>query len=44
MEALFAVLLLLVNVFVQMGFMLIILTPDFLPGDISEQIAPWSRY
>eukprot|EP00913_Durusdinium_trenchii_P015995 g15032.t1 len=37
-EALFAVLLLLVNVFVQMGFMLIILTPDFLPGDISEQI------
>ncbi|CAK9051514.1 Vacuolar protein sorting-associated protein 11-like [Durusdinium trenchii] len=37
-EAIFAVLLLLVNLFMQMAFMIVILTPDFLPGDIAEQI------
>ena len=37
-EAIFAVVLLLVNLFMQMAFMVIILSPDFLPGDIADQI------
>ncbi|CAK9024472.1 Vacuolar protein sorting-associated protein 11-like [Durusdinium trenchii] len=45
-EAVFAVLLLLLNLFMQMAFMIVILTPDFLPGDITEQIVfakQWRR-